>query len=133
MTKGHIAVICDDTDVFVMLLHHYSPLGIKMKITMESTSAKRTVIDIGQTAARYKNINQYLLAAHALSGCDTVSSLHGIGKAKVLQKLQQGYSLSHLGNMNAIISDVQQRAAVFVGACYGANVTDTMSNLRFHV
>lgn len=53
---------------------------------MEPTQKQRTAIDIKATAEKNVDIVPYLLSAHALSGCDTVASLYGIGKSKVLRK-----------------------------------------------
>ena len=61
-----ISVICDDTDVFLLLLHYYHQL-------MEGTTSQRTTTDIAATVKKHANIVPQLLAAHALSGCDTVA------------------------------------------------------------
>ena len=34
---------------------------------------------------------QHLLPLHALTGCDTVSSIYGVGKVKAVKALQTGY------------------------------------------
>lgn len=49
---------------------------------MEATSKERNSIDIQAIAHRHKDIAGQLLAGHALSGCDTVAQLWGIGKTK---------------------------------------------------
>ena len=53
---------------------------------MRGTSEGRKVVDINdiqESAKRNKAITDSLLAAHALTGCDTVSSLYTIGKPKL--------------------------------------------------
>ena len=72
-----VKVICDDTDVFVLLLHVYLTMNLTCTVLMESTSADRTIVDIGATTQKNKAIIPSLLAAHALSGCDTVARLTG--------------------------------------------------------
>lgn len=48
---------------------------------MEETSrGERKIIDIGKTVAAHGNVIHCILAVHGLSGCDTVSQYHGIGK-----------------------------------------------------
>ena len=37
-----ISVISDDTDVFVLLLHHYQTAGLEVSLTMESPRKERT-------------------------------------------------------------------------------------------
>ena len=89
--NGARVVIADDTDVFVLLVHfkHASSLG-DGPIYMESPLQQRGVIDIDATVEKNRSIIPGLLAAHALSGCDTVASYYGIGKGKVLKVLRGG-------------------------------------------
>ena len=68
-----ISVISDDTDVFVLLLHHYQMAGLEVPLTMESPSKERAILDITLTQAKHKKIVTNLLPAHAISGCDTLA------------------------------------------------------------
>ena len=71
-----------------------------------------------------------LLAAHGLSGCDTVAPCYGIGKMKILKTLKQGnHSLSCLGDSNANWPDMKQ-ATSFMLACYGVLKLDSMTQAR---
>ena len=72
---------------------------------MEGTSSKRNIIDIGVTAAKHKAIVLQFLAMHALTGCDTVSYLWGVGKNTALKVL-------------ANITQVVREATEFIAACY---------------
>ena len=57
----------------------------------------RQTIDIRATAKEHANILPNLLAAHGLTGCDTVAPCHGTGKMKILETLKRGnHSLSCL-------------------------------------
>ena len=67
-------------------------------VLMEGTSRMRAVIDIGATAKRYADIAGQLLAAHALTGCDTVAFMWGIRKAKAVKVLLSGCELLKMGN-----------------------------------
>ena len=51
-----ISVISDDTDVFVLLLHHYQMAGLEVPLTMESPSKERAILDIKLTQAKHKDI-----------------------------------------------------------------------------
>ncbi|KAH3755283.1 hypothetical protein DPMN_189974 [Dreissena polymorpha] len=88
-----VKVICDDTDVFVLLLHVYLTIHLTCTVLMKGTSADRTIVDIGATTQKNK--------AHALSGCDTVARLTGIGKIKVIKQLEKGLHLDNLGVKDA--------------------------------
>ena len=59
-----ISVILDDTDVFVLLLHHYQTAGLEVPLTMESPSKERAILDIKLTQAKHKEIVTNFLPAH---------------------------------------------------------------------
>ena len=48
----------------------------------------------------------HLLAAHAISGCDTTALMYGIGKATEIKMLGKGYTLSKVGDCEANIDEV---------------------------
>ena len=98
---AHIKVICDVTDVFVLLIHFYIKEKMTANISMESPCAGRMIVDIRQTSLKHKNIAKYLPAVHTLPGCDTVSYLFGIGKTTALKALMGGDHLSSLGQLGA--------------------------------
>ena len=83
----NISVISDDTDGFVLLVHFYHNIQLTCRVTMEATSKERKSIDIQATARLHKDVAGELPAAHALSGCDTVAQLWGVGKTRVAKVL----------------------------------------------
>ena len=70
---GHtpIKVVCDDTDVLVILAHHLhartSSLPSTVKVLMESCGRSPVVIDVNQVVQKHHKIMPNLLAAHALN------------------------------------------------------------------
>ena len=70
-----LVIVADDTDVFALLLHvrHAGAINAAT-VYMESPLKGRSVIDIDATIRDDLSIIPCLLAAHALSGCDTVAS-----------------------------------------------------------
>ena len=99
---GAISVIADDTDVFVLLLHHYQNEGLTSAMFMTSPVQQRSTIDIKATVEKHHAIVPGLLAAHALSGCATVPTYFRIGKGTVLKILDAAPdSLTMLGSLNA--------------------------------
>ena len=124
-----ISVISDDTDVFVLLLHHYQMAGLEVPLTMESPSKERAILDIKLTQA----IVTYLLPAHAISGCDTVACYLGIGKGRVIKHLKEGCDLSAIGNVDAPLQQVIDQATRFISACYGMKDSTDMSHTRLLV
>ena len=128
-----ITVVADDTDVFVLLLHYHHMANLKNVVLMESPIKGKTVVDIGTTEQKHSEIVEGILPAHAPSGCDTVASYFGIGKATVLKTLRSGNSLNLLGAPGHSMEYVIQQATSFISACYGQINCNTMSETRLKV
>ncbi len=105
-----ITVVCDDTDVFLLLVHHY--------VVQQMACSGRTVVDIGETAKKHAAIVTQLLALHAITGCDTVAQLTGIGKITAIKTLLAGQSLKLLGE-ELTKMDIAEECTQFIAACYG--------------
>jgi hypothetical protein len=90
-------VISDDTDVFVLLAHFYQQFQLSASLVMEPTSPEKTSVNIGDTVRNHHFIIPQPLAAHALTGCDTVGCYFGIGKVKVVKVLQAENKLDSIG------------------------------------
>ena len=132
-TDSHIKVVCDDTDVFVLLMYFYLTENMTVNVSMESPCAGRTIIDIRQTALKQKHIAKYLPAVHALTGCDTVSYLFGIGKATALKALMGRHHLNVLGQLGADEDNLISEATAFIAACYGSKVEGDMNTHRYQL
>ena len=98
---------------------------------MESPIAGRSVIDIGASAAQHKEVVKHLPAADALTGCDTVSYIYGIGKVSALKVLKSGMTLNLLGQHDADLDDVVSEATRFIDACYGSRTKGDLSEIRY--
>ena len=116
-------VVCDDTDVLVLLVHFYH---IKCRgknsapMIMSSQVKELAVIDIGTTATAHSGIAEDLLAIHGFSGADAVASLHGVGKAIVINIAKKGtLSLSKVGDVKADMKSLHAQVTKFVCAGYG--------------
>ena len=127
-----IRVISDDTDVFVLLLHFFKSESLTCDLVMLGTCHSRTSVDIKATAQKCADFVSEILAAHVVSGCDTVSYLWGIGKGTVVKCLMGGYQLKNLGHLS-YFSDVISEATSFLAACYGSKERDNMTAVRFDI
>ena len=96
-----IKVICDDTDVFVLLAHYFAEESLSVSLIMEYTRRSRSSNDIGATVAKHSG-------STCVSGCDTVGCYHGIGKTKIVKALSAGIELNHLGDPKASLDDVMK-------------------------
>ena len=74
-------------------------------------------------------INNFL-GAHALSGCDIVSSFSGIGKATFLKMLMTStYSLC-LSDLSAMLDEVTDSCFRFVATLYGKELGASLNSMR---
>ena len=97
---ANVLVVADDTDVVVLLCHFVFNGDIIGHVMMVSPIRGRTVIDINENVDKNREIMGDLLAAHGLTGCDTVATYHGIGKGVALKVLRsESLSLSNVGDM----------------------------------
>ncbi len=60
---------------------------------------------IGATAEKHADMTKYILLLHALTDCDTASTLYVIGKAKAFKVLKQG-------NFSPLLGDTDQNEEV---------------------
>lgn len=140
-----IQVICADTDVFVLLLHYFRKENLRQKqppvdILMQSPLSSTKAISIRDTCDSLPPfLVSSLLAAHALSGCDTVPQMFGFAKKKVLNllKSERGseicLGLKDLGNIDVQIpwSTIEESGINFVRALFGQKETKSLSDIRY--
>ena len=101
---------------------------------MEAFDTTRSLIHINETAKKHTKIVSSLIVAHALSGCDSVAKLYGIGKKTVIKRLKvENLSLSSLGDTAASLSDVYAESTKLISSCYGVKNANNLSEVRFSV
>ena len=98
---------------------------------MEPTVKGRSIVDIGATVRKHPTKIKSILQAHAISGCDSVCRLMGIGKPKALAAMEKK-TLTHLGNLYATTEDIVSEATEFVAFCYNITKGKNMSQKRYH-
>ena len=113
-----VSVICNDTDVFALLLHIVAEMKPIGQLCMCSTVKYLAVIDIIQKV--HTSIVPDLLAIHALKGDDTSAATFGIGKIKALKVARTARIPLHaIGDTQADAAVVFEQAASFILACHG--------------
>ena len=126
----NILVRCDDTDVFVLLLHFMYIGQIKSKFKMISPQKGRDVIDMSVTLHKHTDIVPYLLLTHAITGCDTVAAYFGSSKNKALKILRQR-KYEFCDNIASLDFDqFLVETSRFILACYSQRCETTMSLCR---
>ena len=133
---GHspIKVVCDDTDVLLILAHHLhantNNMSHTVKLFMESCSKNRAIIDVNEVVKKHSKIMPNLLGAHAITGCDTVSCFAGIGKTTVFKKLEAFPDSLKLGDTSTSLEDITASCLDFVATLYGQKAGDQMNAMR---
>ena len=84
-SSGIVRIVCDDTDVLVLVVYLTWRKTIGKKIQMEKWDG--TVLDIRATVDKLGDKCGQLPGMHALSGCDIVSYPYGKGKKSALKVL----------------------------------------------
>ena len=78
----YVKVRSPDSDIFFMLLYYAADLGIRILFDT-GTGNKRTLLDITKLDKDFTPVYcAALLAMHACTRCDTISTFNGIGKVK---------------------------------------------------
>ena len=130
-----VKVICDDTDVFVLLTVYVFQQVSKSKVLVLSAKAFGTglsLIDINETAKKHAEILPSLIDAHTLSGCDFVLKLYGAGKKAVINHVKdQNLSLSSLGNTAGSLANVFAESPKLILSYYGIQNTNNLSEVTY--
>jgi hypothetical protein len=142
LAKNHSRLIfqCDDTDVMVLLTYYTSKgmLGSNVQMLV-GHSGKQRYVSINQVSDNLgADICQSLPACHALTGCDSTSSLYKIGKVKAFNKLEKmSGDLKELKNLGLSDSVDESVAHKYVMSLYGIKMDcngkpcETLDQLRF--
>ena len=132
--EGTVLVVADDTDVFLLLLFFCNTGDISSTVLMTSPVEGRSFLDIKASVQTYSQIIPDLLAAHALTGCDTVASPHSIGKMTALKVLKsQTCRLDQLGQIQQgqpLSAAAESQSVAFVLACYGQGSCRSLTEAR---
>ena len=82
-TYNRFVVSFDDTDILVLLAHFYNKWRLEnVEVWMAS---KGDYLPIHRLSGSLGTKSDGLLALHAITGCDTVSYIYGLGKATALK------------------------------------------------
>ena len=123
-----INVLSDDTDVFVLLCSFFVSKDWSLtNVFMKSFNITKKVISINETVNKNLTLIPSLISAHAISGCDSVPMMFGVGKAKALEAIKS-LPLKCIGSQNAPIDTVLTEGRIFVSKCYGMTESDSSKN-----
>lgn len=130
MTCEDILVRCSDTDVLVLLLQLASCVEKHTLVMDFGSGDTRRYIDVLEISRAYSFIHPKfptaLLGLHALTGCDYTSSFYRKGKAKPLQRLENGPSrhIMALASLSSDHPDIDGVVAFVCKSLYGCSGND---------
>jgi len=134
-----VTVVAQDTDIFVLLVHHVQP-GMAEVYMLSVCKARKSMVSkllsiqkvqesIGTSAVRQ------LLVIHALTGCDTASALYGHRKASAFWKLVRSADTMPLTDIIASTTgttdEVASAGMKLLVLLYGGQMSDNLNRLRF--
>ena len=131
-----VLVLCDDTDVFVLLVFWVWRNQLVDVCQMQMERWDRTVLDINQTCTKLGSKCLQLLGMYALTGCETTSFPFNKGKLSALIVLEAGYfpGLFHvLGEEGATQWDLLEVGLSFFYALYGQKPGTPMEDARYNL
>jgi hypothetical protein len=139
-----IAVIAEDTDIFVLLLHHRKSVMKPVYFISEAKKGRdgkmvgEKCFNIGEVQTKIGvDACDRILVIHALGGCDSTSAIFGHGKGTIYNKIKEDRSgLLHancmtLQNRDATDKDVCETGIQIVINLYGGKVGDRLADLRY--
>lgn len=128
-----IRILCDDTDVFVLLVFWCWKAGITCRLQMEKWNG--TVLDINSTVHKLGDQCRSILAVHALSGCDTTSYPVGKGKVSALKAMSvvPGDLLHFIGEEGATDLQIQEAVRAFFLALYNQKKSASVNVARYDI
>lgn len=130
------ALVGDDTDLLVLLLHHSKLTSNEFFFAPEpKKNAKNRIWDIKQTKTDLgPYICSNILFLHALSGCDTTSRLFGIGKAAVLKRFRTNKALQQAAKVfdcvSATTEEIKLAGEKALVVMYNGKKDETLNTLR---
>lgn len=126
-----VLLVADDTDIAVMLVHHWKKEFADVFFLQERWNRAWSV---KESCIRNQAIKDQLLFLHAFTGCDTTSSIHGKGKASLAITCEKSEAMREFSDIISSPwsnqSEVGEASIKVVKMLYGGKEKDTLKRLR---
>ena len=134
LTGKEVVVFANDTDILVMLVYHWNDTMADIYF-QKQTSKSTNVYSIRAVCESLSPaIKEYILFAHAWSGCDTTSYCFSFGKTWILKSLQTNPQVQDIArtmsDTNASCDDVSKAGIRMFGIMYGEKDASSLTSLR---
>lgn len=141
-TSSPVAVIAEDTDILVLLLHHRTGLMPEVYFVSQPKRGKGGKVIDGKSISISQvqkilgtEACQLMPVVHAFGGCDSTSAVFGLGKGAMLKRIQGNEKLqglcSTLQSKRATEAEVRYAGQHLMAILYGGTQSDTLSALRY--
>lgn len=138
--ENNVALIGEDTDLLVLLLHHMD-LAESKEVYFLSDRVNKTgkIWDIKKTKIHLTDeVCECILFLHALTGCDTTSRIYGLSKGQMLKKVKANSAYykevsSHFLTNSPIPSKemLASQGEDVIAGLFGAQPCEGLDILRF--
>ena len=131
-------VVADDTDVLIMLVHHYSDEMEELFIFSETSWKSKAKVDCVSIKSIKEELGpelpKLILFVHAWTGCDTVSSIFGLGKVSILNRCKQSevaMLAAEFYKESALPSMIEEVGIRLFAILYGAKPEQSLNEMRY--
>ena len=134
-----VTVASDDTDILVMLVFHFTADMPNMYFF--SNTNKKITDDHKYVCIRSiqeklgMEATRKIIVTHALGGCDTTSSIYGLGKGSLLKKIMKCESVTSaidtVQDTNATQIEVAEAGMQLMVMMYGGKQSDKLNEMRY--
>lgn len=132
-----VVVVGEDTDIFIMLIHHWSTDMAELHFRKEGKSSQKRLTEIYSIRQAYEVISPVvrdnILFIHAWSGCDTTSSTFGQGKTHLLKSLVKSTKLQNLACKFGMAKTPEEISPLGISICSylcGGKDDESLTSLR---
>ena len=94
---------------------------------MEGFKEKKNIISIKDSVKKHIEVFPQVLSLHALTGCNSVPMMYGVGKKKALSIIRKS-TLLYLGDKTADEDQYMNECKKLVAACYSRKQTSSTDN-----
>lgn len=137
--KQRVAVAADDTDILAMLVHHADSCMADIYLVSQVRNRKsgnlRTILIQSVKKCLGPAACKQILVLHSLGGCDTTSSIYGMGKGTVFRKLSSVSSsdalCAVLQDEKSSVEDVHRAGLVLIRLLYCKTAEESLDKLRY--
>lgn len=131
-----VVVVAQDTDILVLLTCRSTTENMWL-LRPQSGSKRASMFNISKQREIFEECKDILLFCHAVSGCDTTSSLFRKGKVKSLNLLKKEERLrktvSVFNDRDATKEQIAVAGETFIIALYGKSANKTLDEHRFYM